>query len=351
MTIDAPSAYAAPRGIHRIRYFFLMGAIHSLRASVYLLGRTRSLRLARLLGRLLYAAGSRLRRKMLLNLDLAYGSGLTAARRQQIAREACVRLCASWAAVSGAGGRCLDSALRAIDIAGREHLDRALERGRGAIAVSAHMGAYPLLGPRIEQEGYRFIMVIRDLQSRSGSAMYARCRELIRLKAVTTSPEKQFIKTALATLRAGGILGIISDENRRRGGVFVDFFGRSASTATGPAVLARRTGAPIVPMFMVCNPDGSQSVRIHEPIFCERSSDDHADILAATAAFTKAIERQIRQDPSQWPWNNWRWRTQPFGRDPGAKIRKKFSRKRIEKIFLPARSRKRKAGRKRERAF
>ncbi len=98
-------------------------------------------------------------------------------------------------------------------------------------------------------------------------------------------------------------------------------------------MLARRTGAAIVPMFIVRNPDDTQTIRIHEPVFCARSNDEQRDIQDATAAFTHAIEQEIRQDPAQWAWNNWRWRTQPHGKDDAAKIRKKNYFKRLQKYL------------------
>jgi KDO2-lipid IV(A) lauroyltransferase len=339
MAVDARIAPRALRPLDRLLYLGKMGVIQALRALTCSLGRRRALQLGRLLGRALYAVAGRLRKKILLNLDIALGAETTAGLRQHIARDACAHFCANWADVCQSGGARLDATLNAVGITGRAHLDRALERGRGVIAVSAHMGAYPLLGPRLERDGYRFLMAVRDLESPSGSAMYASCRELIGLRAVPTVPEKRFIKTTLAMLRSNGIVGIISDENRRRGGVFVDFFGRSASTAPGPAALARRTGAAIVPMFIVRNPDDTQTIHIHEPVYCGRSGDEQSDIRTATAAFTQAIERQIRQDPAQWPWNNWRWRTQPFGRDAGAKIRKRNRLKRISRFFKRVRGR------------
>ncbi len=333
MPVDAHAAPEPLRPIDRALYACKISGIHALRGLACGLGRRRSLQLGRLLGRALYAVAGRLRKKMLLNLDIAFGTAVTAEEKQHIARNACAHFCASWADVCQSGGARLDAALQTIAICGRAHLDSALERGRGVIAVSAHMGAYSLLGPRLERDGYRFLMAVRDLDTPSGSAMYAYCRALIGLRAVPTVPEKQFIKATLGMLRSNGIVGIIADENRRRGGVFVDFFGRSASTAPGPAALARRTGAAIVPMFIVRNPDDTQTIHIHEPIFCDRGTDEHSDIYSASAAFTRAIERQIRQDPAQWPWNNWRWRTQPHGKDAGAKIRKKNTLKRARKFL------------------
>ena len=137
----------------------------------------------------------------------------------------------------------------------------------------------------------------------------------------------------MRVLKSGGYLGLVVDQDTKEDPVFVDFFGRSASTAPGPAVLARRTGAALVPMFITRNTDTTQTIHIHEPIICERSSNENEDIQTATAAFTLAIEQQIRKDPAQWSWSNWRWRTQPYGKDNTAKIPKKTLLKRF-RLFV-----------------
>jgi KDO2-lipid IV(A) lauroyltransferase len=311
------------RPLDRVLYLCSMGGIYTLAGFTGLLGRTRTLQLGRLLSRIPLAVAGRLRRKMFLNLDLAFGTTLTPTQKKHIARKSLAHFCAHLGEVFFATGRRLTKSMQTINIEGKEHLEKALARGHGVIAVSAHIGTYPLIGPRLSTEGYASLTVVRDLENPAGSAIYARFRELIELPSIPTVPEKKFFKAALGLLRSNGILCIIADENKRRGGVFVDFFGRNASTAPGPAVLARRTGAAIVPMFIVRNPDDTQTIHIHEPIACTRSSDQQSDIQDATAAFTLAIEQQIRQDPTQWPWNNWRWRTQPHGKDESAKIRKK----------------------------
>lgn len=340
MPVDVHAAPKTFRLIDHALYACRISGIHAVRFATCALGRRRTLQLGRLLGRALYAVAGRLRKKILLNLAIAFGTAMPVQHKHAIARDACAHFCANWAELFfAAGPRRREACMHHITIAGREHLDSALAHGCGVIAVSAHMGVYSLIGPRLEREGYRFLMIVRDIESVSGSAMYARCREMIGLRAVATVPEKQFLKNTLSMLRSGGIVGIIADENRRRGGIFVDFFRRSASTAPGPAALARRTGAAIVPMFIVRNPDDTQTIHIHAPIFCTRCANAQAEIQEATALFTKAIELQIRQDPAQWPWNNWRWRTQPYGKDPDAKIRKKNTYKRIRRFFRRMRAR------------
>jgi len=178
------------RLVDRALYACKIGGIHALRCVTCGLGRRGSLQFGRLLGRALYAMAGRLRNKMLLNLDIAFGTTMTAQQKERIARDACAHFCANWADVFHAGGERLGAALQSISVRGRENLDSALQRGCGVIAVSAHMGTYSLLGPRLERDGYRFLMVVRDLESPSGSAMYARCRELIGLRAVFFRPQR-----------------------------------------------------------------------------------------------------------------------------------------------------------------
>jgi KDO2-lipid IV(A) lauroyltransferase len=154
---------------------------------------------------------------------------------------------------------------------------------------------------------------------------------MIGLQALYTTPERQFFKKAMQTFARNGILCLISDENKRTGGVFVDFFGRTASTPPGPAALALRTGAAIIPVFITRNPDNSQRIIIEKEISWQTTGDTGRDVLAITARFTAAIERRIRGDLAQWMWTNFRWRTQPEGPSDEAKLKKFQPLKRLRK--------------------
>ncbi len=127
----------------------------------------------------------------------------------------------------------------------------------------------------------------------------------------------------MKALSRNGILCLIADENKRTGGVFVDFFGRPASTPPGPAALALRTGAAIVPIFITRNPDNSQHITILQRNARGRKPADAADdVRAITQLFTAVIEQRIRGDLAQWMWTNFRWRTQPGGPSDEAKLKK-----------------------------
>jgi len=178
---------------------------------------------------------------------------------------------------------------------------------------------------------YNFFTVVRDLKTKAGSIAYRKSRRYIKLPSIPTLPERQFYKDALKILRKNGILCLISDENKRHGGIFVDFFGRKASTAPGPAGLALRTGAKIIPVFMIRNSDNSQKIIIGEEIKWEKTDDPEQDTTSITAAFTNIIEKYVRKYPDQWLWTNFRWRTQPEGQSDEAKIKKKNILKNLKK--------------------
>ena len=112
----------------------------------------------------------------------------------------------------------------------------------------------------------------------------------------------------LNCLRKNEIICFIADENKRRGGVEVDFFGHNTPTAVGPAVLSLRTGAALVPLFIVRQKDNTHKIIIEPALECNLSGNKSEDIHTLTSAFTKRIEFYIREYPDQWLWTNRRWK-------------------------------------------
>jgi KDO2-lipid IV(A) lauroyltransferase len=308
--------------LDRAGYFLGISVAYIIVWLVTLLGHKKALAVGGRIGDILFFS-SRTKAKVLYNLKFAYKEVLSQKELQTIARKVIRNFCKNWTEIIFAAGPSKADALAAITIEGRENLDRALSLGKGVIAVSAHLGNYPLIGAKLTKEGYNFVTAVRDLASRAGSAVYSRGRELIELPSISTTPERLFYKRALKVLKDNGVLCLISDENKRHGGVFVDFFGHPASTAPGPAALALRTGAQVVPVFIIRNEDNTQSIIIEKEIEWYKTADSTKDMKQVTAGFTKAVEDFIRRDPSQWIWTNWRWRTQPGGKSDAAKIRKK----------------------------
>ena len=108
------------------------------------------------------------------------------------------------------------------------------------------------------------------------------------------------------------MVGILLDQNAaRREGVFVPFFGHSASTSKSLAVLALRTGSPIVPAFIHREDTGTHRVVVRPPLALPPSGDIEDAVVTLTARCTEAIEAAIRTTPDQWLWMHDRWRTRP----------------------------------------
>ncbi len=289
-----------------------------------LIGYKNSLTLGRWFGTAVYYT-SRMKLKVYHNLNFALKDEISWDEKQHIAKSVVVNFWKNWFEIFFAGGGGRDEVHKNIEIEGKENLDTALALGKGVIAVSAHIGSYPLIAPRLEREGYNVTMVIRDFKTKAGSQLYTKSRKMLGLNSVLyTKPEMHLFKRSLKVLKDNRIICIIADENKRHGGVFVDFFGHPASTAPGPAVLALRTGAVMLPVFIMRNNDDTQKIIVGKEIHYCLTGDSEQDIAEITAKYTIAIENFVRQNLRQWLWTNWRWRTQPWGKLSTAKIRKKF---------------------------
>ena len=123
------------------------------------------------------------------------------------------------------------------------------------------------------------------------------------------------MKQILRHLKDGGIVGFVLDQNAIPGdGVFVPFFGRDASTLSSLAVLARRTGIPVIPVHMFR--EGLRHRIVVDPPFNVKTIQDRdEDVLERTRQYAAWTERVIRQHPDQWMWLHNRWKTRPPGEE------------------------------------
>ncbi len=198
--------------------------------------------------------------------------------------------------------------VKRIKIKGQEYLDAALAKGNGVIALGAHLGSFTMLGTRLALEGYSFNVIINEGKFPKLTKRLAGLQRKVGQKPFPPKPATTSVKKSLNCLRRNEILYLIADEQKRRGGFPVSFFGQTAYTPPGPAIFSLKTGAPILPMFVVREKGIPKTLFIGSPIEMERTSDEKKDTERLIAKFTKVIEDSIRQYPSQWPWLNRRWK-------------------------------------------
>lgn len=194
-----------------------------------------------------------------------------------------------------------ENILAASGIEGEEHLKRALAKGKGVIALSAHLGNFTLIGIRLAAAGYPFAALIKQPRDVRFARMMDDFRTKAGMQTISAKPRREAVRGILKALRSKGIVLVIADEFKS-GGVPVEFFGLRSPAPRGPATLALRTGAATVPMYMVRDSNDRLTLYIEPEIELSRSDGLEDDVAANTVLFTRVIEAMIRRHPDQWNW-------------------------------------------------
>ena len=179
-------------------------------------------------------------------------------------------------------------------------------RGHGAVFAVAHFGNFELLARAAARRGLRLTIIVRALGDAFGRWLF---RSRVRT-GIRHLPDRGSGKDALAALRRNEVLALAVDQNMRPSrGIFVDFFGDKACTTPAPAVFALRTGAPLLAVFPIRQPDGRHLVVMRGPFTSTLSG--HAAVQDLTQQITRAVEDEVRARPDHWFWVHRRWKTRP----------------------------------------
>jgi KDO2-lipid IV(A) lauroyltransferase len=202
---------------------------------------------------------------------------------------------------------------RLVSFEGLDHLDRARKRTEagGVILLTAHFGSFELMAVACGLAGFPVTLVHRTFNNPHTDRLVTEWRTRAGVEVLR---RKSAARAALRALRKGRLLALPLDQNaRRREGIFVPFFGRTASTRDGPARLAMHFDCPVVPVFSYRLEDGEHHVvRIGPEIEIEAPGDDpEAAVRRNVGRMNRAIEDAIREAPDQWIWVHRRWKTQP----------------------------------------
>jgi KDO2-lipid IV(A) lauroyltransferase len=265
------------------------------------------------IGGLAYWALGRLRKVGLRNLELAFPDK-SAAERERILREEYRNLGWLLAEFCLMPGYTAEGASRFIRYEGLEKYLRAREQGKGVLVLTGHLGAWELSSFYHSLMGYPMGMVIRRLDNPIVDRFvnHVRC-----LHGNRVIHKDDFARGLIASMRAGETVGILMDTNMTPPqGVFVPCFGVQACTASGMARVAAKTGATVVPGFLLWEKSEQKYVlRFGDPLPVVTTGDAEQGALVNTAAFTAKIEEYVRQYPEQWLWMHRRWKTRPEGEE------------------------------------
>lgn len=189
-----------------------------------------------------------------------------------------------------------------------EVLKAALSEGKGVVMLACHMDNWEWLGAALAMNGFPLSAVekpqpnhvysdfMNELRRNAGQEIFAR-------------GSNEIIGCARA-MKKGRMLGLIADQDGGYDGIFVPFLGKMASTPAGPAYFARKFKAPIIPIFIVRNPDGyGHRAIVKDPIRYEVTGDQKVDDYNVTLRMTQEVEKIIKEYPDNWLWFQHRWNT------------------------------------------
>lgn len=196
-----------------------------------------------------------------------------------------------------------------VEVVGLEHFDRAVQRGKGIVAVSGHISNFELVAAWFGQAGYKSAAVGRKIYDDRLNRLLIDNRESTNVRNIDSeAPVTDFLRI----LRDGYAVGVLIDQDSKRyRGEFVDFFGKPAYTPMGPILLARTAKAALIPIVIIRTAPTKYRMTVFEEVEFDHQAERSVDVKRALAQCTKILEGAIRDNPEQWVWMHKRWNTKP----------------------------------------
>lgn len=207
-----------------------------------------------------------------------------------------------------AGHRNPQDLLENVVIEGREHAEELEARGQGAMMISGHFGNFELMLPRAAAEGMSVFGLAKPQTNKLIEKFQNEIRTREGVEIILTGGSFQ---RTLNTLKEGGFVGLLGDQDAGKKGQFVEFLGRPASVSRGPATLAVKAGCPILMAFLYRQPDYSHVLKIEPIIEIDPEWDEETAIRRLTEIHTAHLEEAVRRAPAMYYWVHRRWKSSP----------------------------------------
>jgi len=188
-----------------------------------------------------------------------------------------------------------------IEIEGLDNLNQALAKGKGVIVLAAHLGNYELAGAVLSLLGYPLSVVALSHKDKRVNRFFDGQRQRVGMKVISTGTT---IRSCFSALKSGDLLALLGDRNFAGQGIKLNMFSRQAYFPRGIAFFALKTGAPIIPIFLVRKDKEFYHLICGEPIIYDREKQDEASI---TKQCNLVLEKQIKEYPQQWYMFQKRW--------------------------------------------
>ncbi len=258
------------------------------------------------LGKLSYTVLTSRRRIALDNLKRAFGDSKSGAEYEAIIRKVFINISRTTIEFARQPVYSKQKILDMIpEVTGRKYLDEALEKGKGLIFVTAHVGNWELLGGWVSVAGYPTDFLVGRQHNIYVDKLFDSFRSSFGAGRIPVGVAARHV---LKSLRSNRVVAMASDQHSATGGVVVQFFGRPASTPAGPAAFSVKTGCPLVLGILIREGYNRHRAIISSPIYPPDSGDNEKDTVWITQQYTSLLEDIVRQYPDQWMWTHRRWK-------------------------------------------
>ena len=192
-----------------------------------------------------------------------------------------------------------DMICASVPIEGEKYLQQALKKGKGVIALGAHLGNFTMIGPRVAAAGYPFSILVKHPSDQRLARLLDSYRAKRGMKTISAKPRRQAARQILIALRRNEVVCILPDVFKT-GKVNTQFLGSTVYVRRGPVTLALRAGAAVLPMCVTRDAEDRLTLRISPEIDLVKTGDPQEDVTANLALFSRHLEDTIRRYPDQW---------------------------------------------------
>jgi KDO2-lipid IV(A) lauroyltransferase len=251
----------------------------------------------------------RIRRRVTLeNLERAFGDEMTHAERVRTGRRSYVNFTKSMVELASLRRLSAEKLRELVRIHGRENMDAAFAEGKGVIVVTGHFGSWELLGASGVAQGIPVDFIVGE---QTNSLVDDYINGLRRSAGIGVIPKGIAVRGVFSSLKKNRSIAILSDQDARNAGIFVDFFAIPSSTYPGAAQFVWKTGCPMVFCSIVRRKDETHDAWFKPAMHACTDAEGEREIHRLTTAFTKDLEQAIKENPDHYFWAHRRWKTKP----------------------------------------
>ncbi|UCG60717.1 MAG: lysophospholipid acyltransferase family protein [Candidatus Zixiibacteriota bacterium] len=240
------------------------------------------------------------------NLRQAFGSEFNDEQTGDITRKVFQNIARTLIEIARFGRTGEEGVRRIVVGDGEKYLRQAREYGKGALLLTAHFGNWELLGAWVSAVGYQIDHLVGVQHNPRMHSLINHWRQ--QMGAGVIEVNRSSMRRVFQSLKANRLIGYAADQHAPAQNLVLDFFGRRASIAAGPARFAVRTGCLILPMMLRREKYDRHILIAREPIRPPHTGDEEENVLTITRTYLAFWEEIIRQYPDQWLWTHRRWK-------------------------------------------